>query len=63
MPKKEKIIFPFASTHYSIFDSKNSSLTANLLLNNAKYNKLKRIFNKHKVIRFKTTYKLLAFVE
>ena len=48
-PKKEEIIIPFVSTHYSNFDSKSISITSNSLLSNVKDNKLK-VFDKRKVI-------------
>ena len=39
-PKKEEIVFPFVSTHYSNFDSKSISVTANSLLSNVKDKKV-----------------------
>ena len=50
MPKKEEIVTPFVSTHYSNFDSKCTSITANSLLSNVKDCKLKKVFDKCKVI-------------
>ena len=50
-PKKEEINIPFASTHYSNFDSKSISITANSLLSNVKDNKLKNVSDKCNVIR------------
>ena len=47
---KTKRNIPFASTHYSNFDSKSISITANSLLTNVKDNKLKKVFDKCKVI-------------
>ena len=35
-PKKEEIVIPFVSTHFSNFDSKSISITANSLLSNVK---------------------------
>ena len=49
-PKKEEIAIPFISTHYSNFDSKSISITANSLLSNVKDSKLKKVFDKCKVI-------------
>ena len=49
-PKKEEIVIPFVSTHYSNFDSKSISITANSLLSNVKDSKLKKVFDKCKVI-------------
>ena len=49
-PKKEEIVIRFVSTHYSNFDSKSISITANSLLSNAKDNRLKKVFDKCKVI-------------
>ena len=49
-PKKEEIVIPFVSTHYSNFDSKSISITANSLLSNVKDKKLKKVFDKCKVI-------------
>ena len=49
-PKKEKIVIPFVSTHYSNFDSKSISSTAKSLLSNVEDKKLKRVFDKCKVI-------------
>ena len=49
-PKNEEINIPFASTHYSNFDSKSISITANSLLTNVKDNKLKNVFDNCKVI-------------
>ena len=40
-PKKDEIFIRFISTHYSNFDSKSISITANSLLSNVKDNKLK----------------------
>ena len=48
-PKKEEILIPFASTHYTNFDSKSTSVTANSLLSNVKDNRLKKVFDKCKV--------------
>ena len=39
VPKKEEMIIPFVSTHYSSFDSKSISITANSLLSNVKHKK------------------------
>ena len=49
-PNKEKIVIPFVSTHYSNFDSKSISITVNSLLSNVKDKKLKKVFDKCKVI-------------
>ena len=49
-PKKEEIVIPFVSTHYSNFDSKSVSITANSLLSNVKDKKLKKVFDKCKVM-------------
>ena len=49
-PKKEERVIPFVSTHYSNFDSKSISITANSLLSNVKDNRLKKVFDKFKVI-------------
>ena len=49
-PKKEEILIPFVSTHYSNFDSKSISITANSLLSNVKDKKLKKVLDKCKVI-------------
>ena len=48
--KKEGIAIPFISTHYSNFDSKSISITANSLLSNVKDSKLKKAFDKCEVI-------------
>ena len=61
--KKEEIVIPFLSTHQSKFDSKNLSVTANLLLSNVKDNKLKSVFDKCKVIHAAKQPKSLLFVE
>ena len=42
--------FQFVSTHCSNFDSKSISITANSLLSNVKDNRLKKVYNKCKVI-------------
>ena len=42
--------FQFVSTHYSNFDSKSISITANSLLSNVKDNRLKKVYDKYKVI-------------
>ena len=47
---KEEITIPFVSTHYSNFDSKSISVTANSLLSNVKDNRLKKVFDKCKLI-------------
>ena len=49
-PKKEKIVIPFVSTHYSNFDSKSVSIAANSLLSHVKDNRLKKLFDKCEVI-------------
>ena len=49
-PNKEKIVIPFVSTHYINFDSKSISITVNSLLSNVKDKKLKKVFDKCKVI-------------
>ena len=49
-PKKEEIVIPFVSTHYSNFDSKSISITANSLLSNVKDSKLEKVFDKCKVM-------------
>ena len=49
-PKKEEIVIPFVSTHYSNFDWKSISITANSLLSNVKDKKLKKVSDKCKVI-------------
>ena len=56
-PKKEERerVIPFVSTHYSNFDSKSISITANSLLSNVKDNRLKKVFDKFKNTHFKTT--------
>ena len=41
-PRKEEVVIPFVSIHYSNFDSKRVSIATNSLLSNAKYNKLKK---------------------
>ena len=50
MPKKEEIVIPFVSTHYSNFDLKGISITVNSFSSNVKDNKLKKVFDKFKVI-------------
>ena len=50
MPRAEEIVTSFVSTHYSNFDSRSISITANSLLSNVKDNKLKKVFDKCKVI-------------
>ena len=50
MPNKKDIVIPFVSTHYENFDSKSISITANSLLSNVKDSKLKKVFDKCKVI-------------
>ena len=47
--KKEDIVIPFVSTHYSNFDLKIISNIDNTLLNNVIDNKLKEVFDKCKV--------------
>ena len=49
-PKKEEIVIPFVSTHYSNFDLTSISITANSLLSNEKDNRLEKVFVKCKVI-------------
>ena len=49
-PKEEEIVIPFVSTRYSNFDFKSISIIANSLLSNLKDNKLKKVFDKCKVI-------------
>ena len=49
-PKKEEIVIRFVSTNYCNFDSKSISITANSLLSNVKDNRLKKVFDKCKVI-------------
>ena len=49
-PKKEEIVIPFVSTHYSNFDSESISIRAKLLLSNVKDKKLKKVFDKCRVI-------------
>ena len=49
-PKKEEIVIPFVSTRYSNFDSKSISITANSLLSYVRDKKLKKVFDKCKVI-------------
>ena len=49
-PKKEELVIPLVSTHYSNFDSKSISITVNSLLSNVKDNRLKKVFDKCKVI-------------
>ena len=49
-PKKEEIVIRFVSTHYSAFDSKSISITANSLLSNVKDSRFKKVFDKCKVI-------------
>ena len=44
------MIIPFVSTNYRNFDSKSISIIANSLLSNMKDNKLKKVFDKCKVI-------------
>ena len=41
-PKNEDIVIPCVSTHFSNFDSKSISVTANSLLSNMEDNKLKK---------------------
>ena len=53
---KEEITIPFVSTHYSNFDSKSISVTANSLLSNVKDNRLKKVFDKCKVIHALNLY-------
>ena len=48
--KKGEIVIPFVATHYSNFDSKSLSITANLLLSDVRDSKLKKVFDKCKVI-------------
>ena len=48
-PKNKEIGIPFVSTHYSNFNSKSISITANSLLSNVKDNKLKKLFDKNKI--------------
>ena len=50
MPIKEEIVILFVSTYYSNFDSKSISITTNSLLSNVKESKLKKDFDKCKVI-------------
>ena len=38
-PKKQEVVIPFVSTHYSNFDSKSIPITANSLLSNVKDNR------------------------
>ena len=49
-PKKEEIIIPFVSIHYSNFDSKSVSIRAYSLLSKVKDDKLEKVFDKCKVI-------------
>ena len=49
-PKKGEILIPFVSTHCSNFDLKIISISANSLLGNVKHNRLKKVFDKCKVI-------------
>ena len=59
-PKKE-ILISFLSTHYSNFDSTSISATANWLLRNTKYKKLKKVYDKCKLIHaLKKPKKLLS---
>ena len=59
-PKKE-IFISFLSTHYSNFDSKSISATASWLLRNMKYKKLKKVYDKCKLIHaLKKPKKLLS---
>ena len=44
VPTRREIANPFISTHYSNYDWKSISITANSLLNNVKDKKLKSIF-------------------
>ena len=62
-PKKEEIVIPFVSKHYSDIYSKSISITANSLLSNVKDNKLKNVSDKCKVIRVLKQPKYLTFVE
>ena len=48
-PKKEEIVIPYVSTHYSDFDSKSISIATNSLLSNVKDNRLKKVFSKCKL--------------
>ena len=48
-PKKEEIVIPFVSAHYSNFGSKSISITANSSLSNVKDKKIKKVFDKCKV--------------
>ena len=49
-PKKEEIGILFVSTHYSNFDLKSICNRANSSLNNVRGNKLKKVFDKCKII-------------
>ena len=49
-PVKEEIVILFVSTYYSNFNSKSISITANSLLSNVKGDRLKKVFDKCKVI-------------
>ena len=50
VPNKIKIVIPFVSKHYSNFNTKTISITTNSLSCNVKDNKLKKVFDKYKVI-------------
>ena len=61
-PKKEEIVISFFSKH-SNFDLKSISITANSLLSNVKDNKLKKVFDKCRVIHtLKQPRKLLRLL-
>ena len=49
-PVKEEIVILFVSTYYSNFNSKSISITANSLLSNVKGDRLKKVFDKCKVM-------------
>ena len=48
--KKKEIVIPFLSTNYSNLDLKSIAITASSLLNDVKDNKLKKVFDKYKLI-------------
>ena len=50
VPKKEGTVIPFVSSHYSNFDSKSISITPSSLLSNVKDSKLRKVFDKCKVM-------------